>query len=91
MNNWETAKLSAFLIADEMLTGTMFASQRESVIPDIMILAKSLTGGYVPLAITLLTEKIFSPFVDGATDSNTLFYGHSYTGNAIVDVCGGAS
>jgi adenosylmethionine-8-amino-7-oxononanoate aminotransferase len=86
----------ALLIADEVLTGfgrtgTMFASQRESVTPDMMILAKGLTGGYVPLAITLLTEKIFSPFVNGATESNTLFYGHSYTGNALACAAAHAS
>jgi adenosylmethionine-8-amino-7-oxononanoate aminotransferase len=69
----------------------MFASQRESVIPDMMILAKGLTGGYVPLAITLLTEKIFSPFVNGATASNILSYGHSYTGNALACAAAHAS
>jgi adenosylmethionine-8-amino-7-oxononanoate aminotransferase len=86
----------ALLIADEVLTGfgrtgTMFASERESVIPDMMILAKGLTGGYVPLAITLLTEKIFSPFVSGATESNILSYGHSYTGNALACAAARAS
>ena len=76
------------LIADEVLTGfgrtgRMFASEHEGVIPDIMVLGKALTGGYLPLAITLVSDKIFRPFCDGVERDRTLFYGHSYTGNAL--------
>ncbi len=83
----------ALLIADEVLTGfgrtgTMFASEQENVLPDIMILAKGLTGGYLALAITLVTEQIFSVFCRRSAKSATLFYGHSYTGNALA--CAGA-
>lgn len=82
-------RIGALLIADEVLTGfgrtgTMFASQQENVVPDIMVLAKALTGGYLPLAITLVTEQIFSEFSHSAGAKNTLFYGHSYTGNALA-------
>ena len=84
------------LIADEVLTGfgrtgRMFASQHERVMPDIMILAKALTGGYLPLAITLLTEQIFSVFSASSEAEKTLCYGHSYTGNALACAAAKAS
>ncbi len=86
----------ALLIADEVLTGfgrtgTMFACDHEGVIPDIMILAKALTGGYLPLAITLITGKIFSEFSGDSCGEKTLFYGHSYTGNALACAAARAS
>jgi adenosylmethionine-8-amino-7-oxononanoate aminotransferase len=86
----------ALLIADEVLTGfgrtgTMFACEQENVIPDLMVLAKGLTGGYLPLAITLVTEQIFSVFGADAGGRNTLFYGHSYTGNALACAAARAS
>jgi adenosylmethionine-8-amino-7-oxononanoate aminotransferase len=76
------------LIADEVLTGfgrtgRMFACEHEEVIPDLMILGKALTGGYIPLAITLVNDKVFGPFFEGSGRERTLFYGHSYTGNAL--------
>lgn len=79
----------ALLIADEVLTGfgrtgTMFACEQENVVPDVMILAKALTGGYVPLAITLVTDSVFLPFAERTDTTSTLFYGHSYTGNALA-------
>jgi adenosylmethionine-8-amino-7-oxononanoate aminotransferase len=78
----------ALLILDEVLTGfgrtgTMFACEQEAVIPDFLCLAKGLTGGYLPLAATLVTEKIFSAFLGGFEEQKTFFYGHSYTGNAL--------
>jgi len=57
----------------------MFACEHEGVIPDIMALAKGLTGGYLPLAATLTTGEIFDAFIDG--QENTFYYGHSYSGN----------
>ena len=59
--------------------------------PDIMILAKALTGGYLPLAITLLTEQIFSVFSASSEAEKTLCYGHSYTGNALACAAAKAS
>jgi adenosylmethionine-8-amino-7-oxononanoate aminotransferase len=76
------------LIADEVLTGfgrtgRMFGCEQEQVFPDLMILGKALTGGYLPLAITLVNDEVFRPFCEGSERERTLFYGHSYTGNAL--------
>ena len=74
------------LILDEVMTGfgrtgTMFACEQEAVVPDFIALAKGLTGGYLPLAATLTTERIFSAFLGGP--DRTLYYGHSYTANQL--------
>lgn len=61
----------------------MFAIEHESVIPDVMVLAKGLTGGYVPLAVTLVTEEIFQRFDGSVGEGKALAYGHSYTANPI--------
>src|SRR5213078_2465864 len=78
----------ALMIADEVMTGfgrtgKMFASEHENTLPDIMVLGKGLSGGYLPLAITLATEEIFSQFDGSVADGRALAYGHSYTGNAL--------
>jgi adenosylmethionine-8-amino-7-oxononanoate aminotransferase len=78
----------ALLIADEVMTGfgrtgRMFAIEHEAVIPDILVLAKGLSGGYLPLAITLVSGKIFSAFDGSVANGKALAYGHSYTGNAL--------
>jgi adenosylmethionine-8-amino-7-oxononanoate aminotransferase len=75
-----------FLIADEVMTGfgrtgKMFACGHEHVVPDFLCLAKGLTGGTVPLAATLTTERVFNAFLGGYGE--TFFYGHSYTGNPL--------
>ena len=74
------------LILDEVMTGfgrtgTMFACEQEGVVPDFIALAKGLSGGYLPLAATLTTERIFSTFLGGP--ERTLYYGHSYTANQL--------
>ena len=74
------------LILDEVMTGfgrtgKMFACEHEGVIPDFIALAKGLTGGYLPLAATLTTERIFEAFLGGP--ERTLYYGHSYTGSQL--------
>jgi adenosylmethionine-8-amino-7-oxononanoate aminotransferase len=51
--------------------------------PDLMALAKGLTGGYLPLAATLTTEKIFNAFLGHYSEKKTFFHGHSYTGNQL--------
>jgi adenosylmethionine-8-amino-7-oxononanoate aminotransferase len=61
----------------------MFAIEHEAVIPDMIVFAKGLTGGYLPLAITLVSEKLFSAFDGSVADGRALAYGHSYTGNAL--------
>ena len=76
-----------FLIADEVMTGfgrtgTLFACEQEGVVPDFVALAKGLTGGYMPLAATLTTERVFQAFLGGP--DRTLYYGHSYCGHALA-------
>jgi adenosylmethionine-8-amino-7-oxononanoate aminotransferase len=81
-------KHDAFLIFDEVMTGfgrtgKMFAFQHEEVVPDFLVLAKGLTGGYLPLAATITSEGIFRGFLGAAEQMRTFFYGHSYAGNAL--------
>ena len=77
------------LIADEVAvgfgrTGRMFACEHESVSPDLMCLAKGISGGYLPLAATLATEKIFNAFLGEPWEGKTFFHGHTYTGNPLA-------
>ena len=76
------------LIVDEVATGfgrtgKMFACEHEEVSPDVMAIAKGMTGGYLPLAATLATEEIFSAFLAPTHASRQFFHGHSYSGNAL--------
>ena len=76
------------LIADEVMTGfgrtgKMFACEHEGVTPDLMAVAKGLTGGYLPLAATLATQEIFDAFLGEYAEFKTFFHGHSYTGNQL--------
>ncbi|MGA2915774.1 MAG: adenosylmethionine--8-amino-7-oxononanoate transaminase [Sedimentisphaerales bacterium] len=84
-----TKKYDCFLIADEVATGfgrtgRMFACENEDVQPDIMCLAKGITGGYLPLAATLTTQEIFDAFLGEPEEFKTFFHGHTYTGNALA-------
>jgi adenosylmethionine-8-amino-7-oxononanoate aminotransferase len=79
-----------WLVLDEVMTGfgrtgEMFAFQHEGIDPDIVALAKGLTGGYLPVAATLASREIFDAFLgDGdPAENKTFFHGHSYTGNAL--------
>jgi adenosylmethionine---8-amino-7-oxononanoate aminotransferase len=77
------------LICDEVATGfgrtgTMFACERERVAPDLLCLAKGLTGGYLPLAATLATERIYEAFLGAHEEFKTFFHGHTYTGNPLA-------
>ncbi len=77
------------LILDEVLTGfgrtgTMFACEQERVFPDFLCLAKGLTGGYLPLAVTMTTERVFEKFLGRVEELKTFYYGHSYTGNPLA-------
>jgi len=90
------SRTDTLLIIDEVMTGfgrtgRMFASEHEGVIPDMMVMAKGLSGGYLPLAITLISEKIFSAFDGSVADGKALAYGHSYTGNALACAAAKAS
>ncbi|MFC1496329.1 adenosylmethionine--8-amino-7-oxononanoate transaminase [Candidatus Margulisiibacteriota bacterium] len=78
-----TRKYNVLLICDEVATGfgrtgKMFACEHENIQPDIMCLAKGITGGYLPLAATLTTDKIYKAFIGG-----TFYHGHTYTGNPL--------
>lgn len=64
-------------------TGKMFACEHEGVVPDIMTVGKGITGGYLPIAATISTERIYEAFYDDYTNMKTLFHGHSYTGNQL--------
>lgn len=81
-------RTGTLLIADEVMTGfgrtgRMFACEHEGVVPDMVVLGKGLTGGYLPLAVTLISEKIFSAFDGSVAQGKALAYGHSYTGSAL--------
>lgn len=84
-----TRDVGALLICDEVATGfwrtgRRFACEHEGVVPDVLCLAKGLTGGYLPLAATVVTPAVFEPFASGRADgARTLFHGHTYTGNAL--------
>jgi|SRR5208283_5419929 len=87
-------RYNVLLIADEVATGfgrtgTMFACEHERVSPDILCLAKGLTNGYMPLAITVTTDEIFNSFIGEFKELKTFFHGHSYTGNPLA--CAAAS
>ena len=78
-----------FLICDEVATGfgrtgTMFACEQERIAPDFLCLAKGLTGGYMPLAATLTTERIYEGFLGEYEQFRTFFHGHTYTGNPLA-------
>jgi len=77
------------LICDEVATGfgrtgKMFACDHESVTPDIMAIAKGITGGYLPLAATLVKEKIYEAFLGDYGEFKTFFHGHTYTANPLA-------
>jgi adenosylmethionine-8-amino-7-oxononanoate transaminase len=80
---------NTLLICDEVATGfartgKMFAVEHENVQPDLMCVAKGLTGGYLPLAATFATQKIFDAFLGQPSEGKTFFHGHTYTGNPLA-------
>ena len=82
------SRTDTLMIVDEVMTGfgrtgRMFAVEHEGVNPDIMVMAKGLSGGYLPIAITLTSEELFSVFDGSVAEGKALAYGHSYTANAL--------
>jgi len=82
-------KYKVLMIADEVATGfgrtgKMFACEHEAVTPDIMCLSKGITGGYLPLAVTIATDEIYNAFLGEFRELKTFFHGHSYTGNPLA-------
>ncbi len=84
-----TKKYNILLIFDEVATGfgrtgKMFAAEHEKITPDIMTVAKGITGGYLPLAATLTTEEVYEAFLGRYEDFKTFFHGHTYTANPLA-------
>ncbi len=82
-------KHDVLLIADEVAvgfgrTGRMFACEHENVQPDLLCVAKGITGGYLPLAATFATQKIYDAFLGDPWEGKTFFHGHTYTGNPLA-------
>ncbi len=82
-------KYKILMIADEVATGIgrtgkMFACEHEGVSPDILCLAKGVTGGYLPLAATVAAEKVYKVFLGKYKDLKSFFHGHTYTGNQLA-------
>jgi adenosylmethionine-8-amino-7-oxononanoate aminotransferase len=82
-------KYNILMIADEVATGfgrtgKMFACEHESAAPDIMCLSKGITGGYMPLAVTITTDEVYNAFLGEFKGLKTFFHGHSYTGNPLA-------
>ena len=89
-------RLGILLVADEVAvgfgrTGTVFACEQEDVTPDLLCLAKGISGGYLPLAATLATEEVFAAFLGPHASLRTFFHGHTYTGNPLGCAAGLAS
>ncbi|MDE3839179.1 adenosylmethionine--8-amino-7-oxononanoate transaminase [Bacillus methanolicus] len=82
------SKYNVLMIADEVATGfgrtgRLFACNHEGVTPDILTAGKGLTGGYLPVAITVTTDDIYEAFLGDHEELKTFFHGHSYTGNQL--------
>jgi adenosylmethionine-8-amino-7-oxononanoate aminotransferase len=91
-----TRRHDVLLILDEVAvgfgrTGTLFACEREDVAPDILCLAKGLTAGYLPMAATLTTGRVWEAFLGTHADQRTFFHGHTYGGNPLAAAVGLAS
>ncbi|HEY1908683.1 MAG TPA: adenosylmethionine--8-amino-7-oxononanoate transaminase [Myxococcaceae bacterium] len=82
-------KHDVLLVCDEVATGfgrtgTMFAVEQEGVRPDFLCLAKGLSGGYLPLAATLTTDRVHEAFLGEFASARTFFHGHTFTGNPLA-------
>ncbi|MGH7197983.1 MAG: adenosylmethionine--8-amino-7-oxononanoate transaminase [Candidatus Omnitrophota bacterium] len=82
-------KYNVLLIADEVATGfgrtgRMFACEHEKVTPDLLCLAKGITGGYLPLSATLTTDRIYRTFLGDYGEFKHFFHGHTYSANPLA-------
>ena len=76
------------LIADEIATGfgrtgRLFACERAGITPDLMCLSKGLTGGYMPMSITVVKEKIYDAFYADWSEGKAFMHSHTYAGNPL--------
>jgi adenosylmethionine---8-amino-7-oxononanoate aminotransferase len=88
-------KYDVLLIADEVLTGfgrtgKMFACDLAGVVPDLMCLSKGITGGFLPMGVTLCSDRVEAAF-RSENRMHTFYHGHSYTGNALACAAANAS
>ena len=84
-----TRRHDILLILDEIAvgfgrTGTMFACEQEDVSPDILCLGKGLTAGYLPMAATITTEKVWENFLGSHKDGRAFYHGHTFGGNPLA-------
>ncbi len=84
-----TRRYEVLMIVDEVATGfgrtgSMFYCQQEGITPDFMCLGKGITGGYLPLAATLTTNRVFEAFLGEFGDAKHFYHGHTYTGNNLA-------
>ncbi len=91
-----TKQHDVLLICDEVATGfgrtgTLFACEQEQVVPDLLCLAKGISGGYLPLAATVASDAIYEQFLGPYASKRTFFHGHTYTGNPLACAAGLAS
>ena len=89
-------RYGTLLLVDEVATGfgrtgTLFAVEQEDVVPDILTVAKGITGGYLPLAATITTERVFESFLGPHEEQKTFFHGHTYAGNPLACAAATAS
>src|SRR5215470_10637529 len=77
------------LVCDEVATGfgrtgTLFASEQCDLRPDLLVLGKGMTGGYLPMSATVAAGRVFDAFLGADLGERTLYHGHSYSGNALA-------
>jgi adenosylmethionine-8-amino-7-oxononanoate aminotransferase len=77
------------LICDEVATGfgrtgTLFASDQCGLRPDLLCIAKGITGGYLPMSATVANRRVYDAFLGDDLGPRTFYHGHSYSGNALA-------
>ena len=80
---------NVLLIADEVATGfgrtgTLFATEQCRIRPDLMCIGKGLTGGYLAMAATVASRRVYEAFLGPDLSEMTLYHGHSFSGNALA-------
>ncbi|MEO6629816.1 MAG: adenosylmethionine--8-amino-7-oxononanoate transaminase [Aquihabitans sp.] len=83
------AEHDVLVIHDEVATGfgrtgTLFATEQCGTRPDLMVIGKGITGGYLPLSATVASERVWAAFLGPDLSERTFYHGHSYSGNALA-------